>query len=115
MPTGGPGWTRSSSALEAQAAALAGEALPYRDHVARCMGFAPPRRRTSMFGDARAAIDALLPGDGSVAERLEAWDRRLEIAIDRLPAVIDWLVARFRERAATTSGCPTARTCASGS
>ena len=31
-------------ALETQAAALAGEPLPYLEHVARCFGYAPPRR-----------------------------------------------------------------------
>jgi hypothetical protein len=93
-------------ALETQAAALAGESLPYLDYVARCFAFRPPRRPDAEFEDAAAHIKALLPGDRPVHERLDAWDRQFEIAPDRLPAVIDPLVARFRARAATLFGLP---------
>jgi len=93
-------------ALEAQAAGVAGDPLPYEEHVARCMGFAPPRRMDSEFAAARAAIDALLPGDAPLDARLAAWDATLEIPVDRLPGVIEWLVERFRERAAATFGLP---------
>ena len=93
-------------ALEAQAAALAGDALPYLEHVARCFAFAPERRPDAEFDAAAAAIDSLLPGPGSVAERLEAWDRRSEIPVVRLPAILDWLVERFRDRAAALFGLP---------
>ncbi len=93
-------------ALEAQSAALALEPLPYEAHVARCMGFAPPRRPEAEFAAARAAIDGLLPGDGSLHDRLAAWDAGLEIPPERLPTIIDWLVARFRTRAARDFGLP---------
>jgi hypothetical protein len=93
-------------ALETQAAALAGDPLPYLDHVTRCFAYRPPRRPDAEFDDAAAAIDALLPGDAALTDRLEAWDRRFEIATDRLPPVLDRLVARFRARAATTFGLP---------
>ncbi|MFP5342303.1 MAG: DUF885 domain-containing protein [Candidatus Limnocylindria bacterium] len=94
-------------ALAAQAAALAGEPLPYEEHVARCMGFAPPRRADAEFSAARATIEGLLPGGGPLHERLDAWDAGLEIPVERLPAVIDWLVERFRARAEATFGLPT--------
>lgn len=93
-------------ALDAQAAALAGDPLPYEEHVARCIGFAPPRHADAEFAAARAIIEATLPGDAPLADRLDAWDRDLEIEVDRLPAVIDWLVGRFRDRAAGDFGLP---------
>lgn len=93
-------------ALQAQAAALAGDPLPYEEHVARCMGFAPPRHADAEFDAARAVIEARLPGDTPLTDRLETWDRELEIAVDRLPTVIDWLVDRFRARAARDFGLP---------
>ena len=37
----------------------------------------------------------------------QAWDRTLEIPVDRLPAVLDWLVARYRDQAAAMFGLPT--------
>ncbi len=93
-------------ALETQAAALAGESLPYLEYVGRCFAFRPPRRPDAEFEDAAAHIRALLPGDRPVGERLDAWDRQFEIAPDRLPAVIDPLVAQLRARAATLFGLP---------
>lgn len=93
-------------ALESQAASLAGDTLPYLDHVERCFAFRPPRRPDASFDAAASRLDDLLPGDGPLASRLDAWDRRFEIPLDRLPAVIAWLVARFRDRAAAQFGLP---------
>ena len=98
--------TAQLHALDAHALALAGEPLPYPAYVKRCMGFAPRRHKDTVFDAAASAIDALLPGRGSVAERLEAWDRELEVPVDRLPSVAEWLVDRFRERARRDFGLP---------
>lgn len=93
-------------ALEAHARSLTGDPLPYLDHVTRCLGFAPRRRDDTEYAALRASIDALLPGPAPLHERLEAWDRDLEIVPDRLPAVLDRLVARFRARAESAFGLP---------
>lgn len=93
-------------ALETQAAALAGEPLPYLDHVERCFSFAPPRRDDDEFEAAAARIDELLPGDGSLEDRLAAWDTRFVIPVERLPTVVERLVERFRDRAAGLFGLP---------
>jgi hypothetical protein len=93
-------------ALETQAAVLAGDAVPYFDLVTRCMGFAPTRRDDASIAATRAMLEDLVPGDAPLSDRLEDWDRDLAIDIDRLPAVIDWLVARFRSRAADAFGLP---------
>lgn len=93
-------------ALETQAGALAGHELPYLEHVARCFEFEPSRRDDAEFDQAAAAIDALLPGDGLLADRLVAWDEQFVIPVDRLPAVVDRLVARYRARAAALFGLP---------
>ncbi len=93
-------------ALETQAGALAGDALPYLDHVERCFSFAPPRRDDGEFEAAAARIDELLPGAGSLEERLADWDARFVIPVVRLPAVVDRLVERFRDRAAGLFGLP---------
>jgi hypothetical protein len=93
-------------ALETQAAALAGQPLPYLEHVARCFSFQPPRRPDASFEAAAKAIDDLLPGVEPLADRLEQWDAQFEIEHDRLPALVDWLVGRFRDRAAGQFGLP---------
>lgn len=94
------------AALETQAAALAGALLPYLEHVARCFAYVPPRRPDTEFEAAAAALDALLPGEGELKNRLDAWDARFEVTIDRLPTVLSWLVDRFRARAAALFGLP---------
>ena len=93
-------------ALEAHAATLAGDALPYVDLVTRCMGVAPERHEDAVFADARAVLHTQLPGDAPLADRLADWDRGLEIGIERLPAVIDWLVDRCRTGAERDFGLP---------
>jgi hypothetical protein len=93
-------------ALETQAAALAGDTLPYLDHVTRCFDHTPAWIPDERFDDAAARIDELLPGDGPLDDRLGAWDARLEIPVDRLPGALDWLIARFKDAAAGTFGLP---------
>ena len=93
-------------ALETQAAALAGEPLPYLEHVARCFAYAPPRRPDAEFEAAALALEALLPGDAPLAARLDAWDAQFEIPPDRVLPVVAWLVERFRARASSSFGLP---------
>ncbi|HUQ78222.1 MAG TPA: DUF885 domain-containing protein [Patescibacteria group bacterium] len=93
-------------ALRTHAEALAGGPLPYVEHVRRCFDWAPLRRDEAVFDAAAAEIDALLPGPEPLADRIAAWDDRFVVARDRLPDVLAWLVATFRERAAATFGLP---------
>jgi hypothetical protein len=93
-------------ALETQAAVLAGDELPYLDVVERCFSHRPARRPDAEFEAAAARIDALLPGDAPFADRLDAWDAQFVIAVDRVTPVAEWLIARFRARAAATFGLP---------
>ena len=87
-------------ALATHARALAGEELPYEDQLDRSFAWRPVRREQARFDDAAATLNALLPGPEPLADRLAAWDERFRIPPDRLPAVVDWLIATYRERAA---------------
>ncbi len=101
------GWlTAQVVALRTQAEARAGMALPYLEHVERCFQLAPIRRDEAVFDAAAAKIDELLPGPGLIADRLQAWDERFTIPRDRLADILEWLVARFRARAATLFRVP---------
>ncbi len=94
------------TALRTQAAALAGDELPYLEHLARCFAWTPERRDEAIFEAAAGDLDSILPGPQPLAERLAAWDARFEIPVDRLPGVVDWLVGRFRARSAGLFGLP---------
>ena len=87
-------------ALETLARITAGEEIPYLEQVTRCFAFTPSRRPDARIEAAATALDSLLPGDGTLAERLAAEDERWTIPPDRLPAVVDALVPRYRAWAA---------------
>ena len=93
-------------ALDAHVHALAGEPLDYPAYVERCLGFPPRRHPDAVFDTAAAEIDAVLPGPGSIPDRLDAWDRTIEVPADRLLPIAAWLLQRFRDRARERFGLP---------
>jgi hypothetical protein len=98
--------TRQVIALRTQAEGLTGLDRPYLEVVERGFDWTPHRRHEAVFDAAAAQIDDLLPGDGPLAARLEAWDDRFVIPKDRLAEVATWLIERFRARAAELFGLP---------
>jgi hypothetical protein len=93
-------------ALETQAGALAGDPLPYVEHVARAFDFTPRRVPEEAFDAAARRLDDLLPGDQDLIDRIDAWDASLEVPEDRRSAVMDWLLDRFQARSADLFGLP---------
>jgi len=93
-------------ALEAQARTLAGEALPYLEHVSACFDYRPTHTPEAVFDAAAAELDALLPGPGPLASRIAAWDDRHTVPADRIQSVVDALLPDFRRRAAALFGLP---------
>ncbi len=93
-------------ALETQARAIANDPLPYLDHVRACFDFMPSRTDETVFAAAAEELERLLPGQGPLAERIAARDAGLTVDPARLPPVIDWVVAHFRDRAAALFGLP---------
>jgi hypothetical protein len=94
------------AALETIARVRAGEPLPYLEQVTRCFAHTPVRRPLSRFEDAAGRLDALLPGDGPLAARLAAENDAWTVPPERVAAVVDVLVARYRARAAGLFGLP---------
>lgn len=93
-------------ALETQARALAGDELPYLEHVTACFDHRPTRTPEAVFEAAAADLDALLPGAGPLAARIAAWDGRFTVAPDRVGRVVDALVPDLRRRAQAHFGLP---------
>ncbi|HEX7471751.1 MAG TPA: hypothetical protein VF323_01615, partial [Candidatus Limnocylindrales bacterium] len=94
------------AAIEAQLRALAGDALPYADHVAACFDARMTRKPAEAYAAAAARLAELVPGDGPLPDRLTAWDARFVIPPSRLSLVIERLVAVARERASAPFGLP---------
>jgi len=93
-------------ALESLAQMLAGTPVSYLDQVRRCFDAEPVRRGDATFRAIAGELDALVPGSGGLGHRLAAWDTGLVVPTHRLSEVVDWLVARFRDRAADRFGLP---------
>lgn len=93
-------------ALQTHARVLAGDALPYVEHVTRCFDAPPERWDEAVFTNAAAELERLVPGVGDLRDRLAWWDARFVVAADRLPPVIDWIVEVLRERAVRVFGLP---------
>ena len=94
------------TALEAQARVAAGTPMPYLDLVRRCFAHLPLRRPPERFEDAAARLDLFLPGSGPLDARLAAEDAAWTVPPERVAAVMDVLVPRFRDRAAALFGLP---------
>ncbi|MEO5964285.1 MAG: hypothetical protein ABIR11_02375, partial [Candidatus Limnocylindrales bacterium] len=88
-------------ALETLGRVRAGEPIPYLDQVRGCFGMTPARRPDARIEAAAGTLDGLLPGVGSLHERLARDDAQWTVEPARVEAVVDALVPRFRAWAAT--------------
>ena len=84
--------------LETVARRLAGEEIPYEDEVERCYGVRPEWVSESSFEAAHRELDEALPGNGSLAERYQAWREGDGLQGDALATVFDGMTEDFRSR-----------------
>ena len=77
---------------------LAGEQLSYSDEVEGSYGVRPERTPEVVFENAHAELDALLPGDGPLSERRQAWRDRHACPGDKAVAVLGDLLPLMRAR-----------------
>ena len=75
---------------------LAGDPISYRDEVEGCYGVRPSRVDDSVYEDVHAKLDELLPGDGSLFDRRQAWRERHRCPGDKTVAVLGDLVPVLR-------------------
>jgi hypothetical protein len=95
------GWLADQvSACATYARVLAGEQISYSDEVERCYGVRPVRTPDSVYELAHGELDELLPGDGTLFERRQAWRARYrcpgELAVSVLDDLLPFMRARTR-------------------
>lgn len=90
------GQTRAMGAIIRK---LSGEELSFVDEVELCFDITPEMVDEAVFEAFRAEMDSLLPGKGSVAERVLAWEKSVGLPRDRVLAVCERLVQEVRTRA----------------
>ena len=86
------------SAAAARLRMLSGEKLGFADEAEALFGIRPELRPLESFDPVLAEIDALLPGEGSLTDRVTAFRSDFVIPRDRLQVVMDAALAECRAR-----------------
>lgn len=92
------GLDKRLTALIGRAKLIAGMALDFDTEAHQLYDTVPPHIPTEYFETIHARIDALLPGDGSLAERVEAFRSAFVIPAEQVPAVFEAAIAECRRR-----------------
>lgn len=92
--------------LETIARTLGGERVSYAEEVERCFDAPPARTPPSVYAQVRRELEELLPGAGSIQDRLEARDARLTIPSHRVGPVLDWVVGEVRRMCSRVFAVP---------
>jgi hypothetical protein len=77
---------------------LAGDDISYSDEVEGCYGVRPERTGEDVYRAAHNELDELLPGEGSLYERRQAWRDRHLVAGDLTVPVLQELLPVLRRR-----------------
>src|SRR5437764_12453714 len=84
--------------LRVTAERLAGQAIGYSDEVEACYGVRPRWVEEDELAEAHRRLDAVLPGSGGVALRLQEWEERQVVPVERLDAAVRALADDLRQR-----------------
>ena len=96
-----PWFAAQLTALEAAARKLAGEEISYQDEIERYYGIPAEWIPEERFEEAHRKLDEALPGNGSLAERYQAWREGDTLSGEPLARVVESLAAEVRRR----TGC----------
>lgn len=92
--------------IETYARVLAGEEIVYSDEVERCFGIRPDRVPEETFAAAHERLEVLLPGDGSLADRMEAWRHQTTVPADAIEPAFVSVAALLRRATERLFGLP---------
>ena len=85
---------------------LAGDEISYSDEVERCYGVRPVRTSEDVYAAVHTELDELLPGEGTLYERRQAWRDRHLVDGDKAVPVLTDLLPVLRERTAALLELP---------
>ena len=85
---------------------LAGDDVSYSDEVEGCYGVRPARTSEDVYRAVHDELDELLPGDGTLYERRQAWRRRHLVDGDLAVPVLQELLPVLRERTSAVVELP---------
>src|SRR5947208_5614104 len=83
------GWLRDQVVgLRTYAGVLAGESGSYADEVEGCYGVRPSYTDEAVFTAAHERLEALLPGDGPLAEQYERWQDSIRVPTEQVERTV---------------------------
>ena len=85
-------------ALDTRIAINKGEYLDFDDESLALFGSQAPHHDAAHFETILDELDALVPGDGPLSKRVEAFNAQFVIPLDKLPAVFEAAMAECRKR-----------------
>jgi len=85
-------------AAETRLAMMAGEKLPFADEAEGLFGIRPQLKPLSAYDPVLAKIEAAVPGEGPLWQRVDAWQNRFIIPTDKLEPVMRAAIAECRAR-----------------
>jgi len=88
---------RQVNAMQMSLRLLAGEEVSLAEEVDALYDVQPSWVDETQFEEAHKALDQLLPGGGSLAERMQAWDRSLEIPIEKAKELLPFVTKRLQD------------------
>lgn len=98
-------------AMETVLEILAGEPLSIVEETQRVYGVTPTWTDESAFLEAHRELGEIVPGDGSLAARCEAYERQMRVAVGEALPVIRWLATELQERARSEFPLPAGEKC----
>jgi hypothetical protein len=91
------GWLRDQVVgLRTYAGVLAGESGSYADEVEGCYGVRPKHTDEAVFEAAHERLDALLPGEGTLAERRQRWESSIHVPTEQVERTIATVIEEAR-------------------
>jgi hypothetical protein len=101
------GWLRDQVfGLHAYAGVLAGVRRAYADEVEACYGFRPTHTDEAVFAEAHERLDELLPGDGTLAGRLERWEASIRVPPEEVEVMAAAVIEEARRQTRDLFGLP---------
>ncbi|NIN66579.1 MAG: hypothetical protein GTO63_18210 [Anaerolineae bacterium] len=98
--------TRQTRAMAAIIRNLSGDQLDFVEEVELYFDITPQMVDEAVFEGAHAEIDRLLPGDGSLRERVIAWEKSVELEPDLVGPVFNLALQESRRRTQALFGLP---------
>ncbi len=86
------------SAASARLRMIGGERMSFADEASALFGVRPELKPLTAYDPVLARIDALVPGEGALADRVSAFRTGFVIPTDRLQVVMDAAIAECRAR-----------------